>query len=171
MNFRILMLATAFFSASAFASDTLTVNMTNLQSGEPAGTVTISKHAYGTVFTPNLRNLSPGNHGFHVHEIASCGPKKKDGEVVAGGAAGGHYDPANAKRHAEPWSFDGHKGDLPALYVDENGNATQPVLSPRLTLAELSNRSLMIHLHGDNYSDDPKPLGGGGPRLACGVIQ
>jgi superoxide dismutase, Cu-Zn family len=60
---------------------------------------------------------------------------------------------------------------LPALYVDDNGNATLPVLSPKLKLKELHNRSLMIHLNGDNYSDNPKPLGGGGARLACGVIH
>ena len=29
----------------------------------------------------------------------------------------------------------------------------------------------MIHAGGDNYSDLPKPLGGGGDRIACGVIQ
>lgn len=29
----------------------------------------------------------------------------------------------------------------------------------------------MIHAGGDNYADQPAPLGGGGPRLACGVIE
>ena len=28
----------------------------------------------------------------------------------------------------------------------------------------------MVHMHGDNFSDDPAPLGWGGPRFACGVI-
>jgi Cu/Zn superoxide dismutase len=28
----------------------------------------------------------------------------------------------------------------------------------------------MQHPNGDNYSDTPKPLGGGGARIACGVI-
>ena len=28
----------------------------------------------------------------------------------------------------------------------------------------------MIHSGGDNYSDEPK-LGGGGARVACGVIE
>ena len=32
-------------------------------------------------------------------------------------------------------------------------------------------RALMIHANGDNYSDIPKKLGGGGARVACGVVQ
>jgi len=29
----------------------------------------------------------------------------------------------------------------------------------------------MIHAGGDNYADQPAPLGGGGARVACGVIK
>jgi Cu-Zn family superoxide dismutase len=32
-------------------------------------------------------------------------------------------------------------------------------------------KALMIHAGGDNYSDRPAPLGGGGARIACGVIE
>ena len=32
-------------------------------------------------------------------------------------------------------------------------------------------RALMVHMGGDNHSDHPAPLGGGGARMACGVIQ
>ncbi|WP_429073430.1 superoxide dismutase family protein [Aeromonas veronii] len=94
----------------------------------------------------------------------------KDGQSVAGGAAGGHYDPQQTGRHGAPWQDDVHKGDLPPLYVDEVGKAVQPVLAPRLTLAELSGKALMIHAGGDNHSDHPAPLGGGGPRVVCGII-
>ena len=45
--------------------------------------------------------------------------------------AGGHYDPKASGKHGLPWG-DGHLGDLPALYVDPDGNATYPVLAPRL---------------------------------------
>ena len=31
--------------------------------------------------------------------------------------------------------------------------------------------ALMLHAGGDNYSDQPAPLGGGGARMACGVAQ
>ena len=37
-------------------------------------------------------------------------------------------------------------------------------------MEDVSGRALMIHEGGDNYADEPKPLGGGGARIACGVI-
>ena len=104
------------------------------------------------------------------HENPSCEPKEKDGKMVAALAAGGHYDPSGSKRHDSAWG-DGHLGDLPALYVDAQGNASQPVLAPRLKASDLAGRSLMLHVGGDNHADHPAPLGGGGVRLACGVIK
>jgi Cu-Zn family superoxide dismutase len=98
-------------------------------------------------------------------------PAEKDGKMVPGLAAGGHYDPAETGMHDTPFGK-GHLGDLPALYVDENGMATSPVLAPRLKkLEDVKGRSLMIHAGGDNYSDMPAKLGGGGARMACGVIE
>ena len=92
--------------------------------------------------------------------------------MVAGLAAGGHWDPHQTKKHSYPWSDDAHLGDLPALYADADGNSSNPVLAPRLkSLDEIKGHSLMIHEGGDNHSDHPVALGGGGPRMACGVIK
>lgn len=139
-------------------------------SGGELGQVVISETAYGLVFTPNLAGLPAGLHGFHLHENPSCEPKEKDGKMTAALGAGGHYDPAKTGKHDLPWG-EGHLGDLPALYVDTEGKATNPVLAPRLKMADLSGRALMIHAGGDNHSDHPTPLGGGGARMACGVIK
>ena len=136
----------------------------------PIGAIEIEPTPYGVLLTPKLTGLPPGLHGFHVHEHANCGPTEVNGKPVAGGAAGGHYDPARTGKHLGPWG-EGHLGDLPALYVDTNGNANYPVVAPRLRMADLKGRSLMIHAGGDNHSDHPAALGGGGARLVCGVIQ
>ena len=138
--------------------------------GADVGTITISESRYGLVFTPALRGLPPGLHGFHVHENPSCDPKEKDGKMVAALAAGGHLDPAKTGKHDTPWG-DGHLGDLPPLYVAADGTATQPVLGPRLKVADVAARSLMVHAGGDNHADHPAPLGGGGARVACGVVK
>jgi superoxide dismutase, Cu-Zn family len=138
--------------------------------GASLGTVTIEETPYGVVFTPSLKGLEPGTHGFHVHEKGNCGPDMKDGKPGAALAAGGHYDPDNSKQHGLPWGK-GHRGDLPALVVDAQGNASLPVLAPRLKLAELKGKALMIHVGGDNHADHPQPLGGGGARMACAVIK
>lgn len=137
--------------------------------GASVGQVTISESPYGLVFNPALTGLAPGSHGFHVHQNPDCGAQQKDGKTVAGLAAGGHYDPAQTNRHGTPWG-DGHLGDLPPLFVDADGNANQPVLAPRLKMADMKGRSLMVHAGGDNHSDHPAPLGGGGARVVCGVV-
>lgn len=171
MKTPISLIALIMMSSAATANEHINVNMMHLETGQPAGTVTISKSAHGIVFTPDLEGLPTGQHGFHVHQIGACGAKKVDGKLVLGGAAGSHYDPTHSNQHGLPWTHTNHRGDLPALYVDNNGEANSPVLAPRLTLAELQGKSLMIHMNGDNYSDSPKPLGGGGSRIACGVIN
>ena len=137
--------------------------------GAAVGTVRIVETRYGLVFYPMLTGLPSGLHGFHVHENPSCAPAARDGVPVAALAAGNHLDPQATKRHGEPWG-DGHLGDLPALYVAPDGSASNPVLAPRLKFADVAKRSLMIHAGGDNHSDHPAPLGGGGARVACGVI-
>lgn len=137
--------------------------------GNALGQVHISETPHGVVFTPSLKGLPPGLHGFHLHTNPSCEPGEQGGNKVAALAAGGHYDPAGTSRHGLPWGT-GHLGDLPALFVDEGGNAQYPVLAPRLKLADVRGRSLMVHAGGDNHADAPAPLGGGGARMACGVI-
>lgn len=134
---------------------------------EKLGTITAHHTEYGVVFKPDLKGLEPGAHGFHLHQNGSCEPSD-DGTPA--GAAGGHYDPETTDDHGTPWG-DGHLGDLPALHVNSEGKANYAVLAPRITLDHLKNRALMIHSGGDNYADDPKPLGGGGKRVACGVIK
>ncbi len=144
--------------------------VTDTGQGETAGTVTITQTPYGLLFTPDLQHLPPGLHGFHVHEHPSCAPLEKDHVMTAALAAGGHFDPKHTGQHEGPFG-NGHLGDLPGLYVDAQGIATEPVLAPRLkSLHEINHTSLMIHVGGDNYSDHPNPLGGGGARLVCGVV-
>lgn len=157
----------------AYAAEaTVTLKIATPQGdGESVGTVRIVETRYGLVFYPQLTNLPAGLHGFHVHANASCAPGMKDGNPVPADGAGGHMDPDKSGRHGEPWG-DGHLGDLPALYVDPQGNATNPVLAPRLMrLLDVRQHALMVHAGGDNHADHPAPLGGGGPRIACGVIQ
>lgn len=137
--------------------------------GTRIGQITVTESRYGLVFTPALHGLSPGLHGFHLHQNPTCEPSEKDGIRVTAGAAGGHYDPAGTFAHGAPWG-DGHLGDLPVLFVDADGSATQPVLAPRLKLGDLHGRALMVHAGGDNHADHPAALGGGGARVACGVI-
>ena len=138
--------------------------------GKIIGTVKLSDSDKGLVIDPDLGDLTPGEHGFHIHEKPDCGTADKDGKKTAGLAAGGHFDPAKTTKHEGPAGH-GHQGDLPALQVKEDGSATAILLAPNLKLSDIIGHSVMIHEGADNYSDQPKPLGGGGARIACGVIE
>ena len=78
------------------------------------------------------------------------------------------------------------KGGFKPLYTsDQTARATRAtclysqlmpaakplVTAPHLTVADVKGRSVIIHAGGDNYSDQPAPLGGGGARIACGVAR
>ena len=123
-------------------------------------------------FTGELQGLPGGEHGFHLHQNGDCAPGPDDtGAVVAGGAAGKHWDPGSTQAHLGP-EGDGHMGDLPSAIGSPDGTVNIAATAPRITdVAQLRGRSLMVHAGGDNYRDEPKPDGGGGQRIACGVIE
>jgi len=135
--------------------------------GDKIGTVVVSEGKDGTSFKVSVKGLPAAQRGFHVHEKGDCGPGMKDGKMEAGIAAGEHYDPEGHKSHKGP-KGKGHKGDLPLLKGTASG-IEQTVTAPRLKLADLKGRSLVIHEGGDNYSDNPEN-GGGKGRVACAVI-
>jgi len=154
------------------ATITATVNKIDANGvGGAIGTLTLEDTSGGLKITPDLSELPPGNHGFHLHTNGDCGPGEQNGNKVAGLAAGGHFDPAKTGKHLGPESSEGHKGDLPVLVVDANGKATAPMVAPHLTVAEAEGHAIVIHAGGDNYSDTPAPLGGGGARIACAVVK
>lgn len=163
--------ATALLVATGVAiAQQLTVDINRISDkgiGDKIGTVVVSEAKEGVSFKASVQGISKGEHGFHVHEKGDCGPAMKDGKMTAGLAAGPHYDPQGHKTHQGP-KGQGHKGDLPALNATENG-ITETVNAPRLKLADVRGRALMIHEGGDNYSDNPEN-GGGGGRIACGVV-
>ncbi|WP_386082123.1 superoxide dismutase [Cu-Zn] SodC [Vreelandella sp. F11] len=160
-------------SAAAQANETLDVEMHKVSAEgveESIGTVSLKHTDHGLLLTPSLKDLESGVYGFHVHQNASCDPAENDsGEMTAALSAGGHYDPEETGTHQGPYG-EGHLGDLPVLTVNEEGEANLPVLAPRLSMEDMPGRSLMIHEGGDTYTDEPH-LGGGGTRMACGVVE
>ncbi len=167
-----LLVSALLLASPAFADLVIPMSTVNASGkGQDIGSVKVVETAYGLVFSPSLTGLASGLHGFHVHQNPSCDPGRQEGKSVPALAAGGHYDPKKTGKHGEPWDDGAHLGDLPALFVDQDGRASYAVLAPRLKkLADVRGRALMVHQGGDNHADHPTPLGGGGARLACGVI-
>ncbi|MGE5201387.1 MAG: superoxide dismutase [Cu-Zn] SodC [Acidobacteriota bacterium] len=154
------------------ASAKVTVNKIDATGiGATIGTISFSDSKKGLVIRPHLKDLPPGPHGFHIHENPSCAPGEQGGNKVAGLGAGGHYDPDRTGKHLGPEASGGHKGDMPLLAADAKGMSQGKLLAPHLKVQDLKGRSIVIHANGDNYSDQPAPLGGGGARIACGVFK
>jgi Cu-Zn family superoxide dismutase len=139
--------------------------------GGPAGRVMFRDAPGGATIKVDVYGLPPGAHGFHVHDNPSCAAGSVNGVVIPAGAAGSHYDPGGTGKHMGPMGM-GHLGDLPVINTDRYGSAHIVLVAPRITdVSALKGHSVVIHAGGDNYSDDPSPNGGGGARIACGVID
>jgi Cu-Zn family superoxide dismutase len=109
---------------------------------------------------PNLIGLSQGPHAFHIHEYPDCGPKEKDGVMIPGLAAGAHLFAIHTEG-SEAVTYASHLGNLPHLMVSADGSATEAVIAPRLALADLIKRSIIVHANQDDNS----------ARYACGVFK
>jgi Cu-Zn family superoxide dismutase len=107
-----------------------------------------------------LADLTPGPHAFHIHEYPDCGPKEKDGVMVPGMAAGPHLF-AGHQEGMHMVTFKSHLGNLPNLIANADGTSTEEVIAPRLALADLVGRSIMIHASQDDSS----------AREACGAFN
>ncbi|CAH0345660.1 superoxide dismutase family protein [Bacillus sp. CECT 9360] len=145
---------------------------------ETVGTVNFSKNDDQIKIEANMEGLVPGHHGFHIHEKGVCEPDAEDGPFTT---AGGHFNPDD-KTHP------GHAGDMPSLYVNEDGTAEYSATFDRLTMDHLMEQELavMVHEGPDNFAnihgrylengasgpdEDTTKTGDAGSRLACGVIE
>ena len=158
---------------TAYAADPLgTINKVGADGiGEATGTVSVSASKAGAVFSVAVRGLPPGPHGMHLHENGACETTTVNGTAVPAGAAGGHWDVDRTGKHEGP-NGRGHTGDLPVLAVMKDGAAVVKITAPRITSIDtVRGHALVIHGGGDNFADQPAPLGGGGARIACGVIK
>jgi len=140
--------------------------------GQRIGDIYFTDTPSGLLVNVDLQKLPKGEHGFHIHENPDCGAMADaQGNMKPALKAGGHYDPDKTGHHLGPNQHDGHRGDLPVLTVLPDGTVKTSFTIKNLKVKEIKNRSVMIHDGGDNYSDEPAPLGGGGARIACGVIK
>ena len=156
----IILLISAFFSLTSQAGS-ITVTLHSTANLQEIGQIEFKDSDLGLLIVPNLHSLPAGLHGFHLHEHPNCDSH--------GNSAGSHFDPLKTNTHLGPYQK-GHLGDLPVLYASEDGQANTPLLAPRLKTTDLKALAVMIHAGADNYSDTP-PLGGGGERIACGVVK
>jgi len=127
------------------------------------GTVTFSKEPDGVKVVADLEGLTPGLHGFHIHEYGDC-------SAPNGGSAGGHFNPDNIQ-HGGPMDSVRHVGDMGNLEADAEGKAHYEWADSMLAFSgphSIIGRGLIVHADPDDLKS--QPTGNAGARVACGVI-
>lgn len=135
-----------------------------------------------------VRGLTPGFHGFHVHEKGECRSPSADAMGTTGPflSAGGHY-----KRGSETHGT--HQGDMPTLFAMRDGRAVVEFVLDAFRVDELiagDGSAVIVHANRDNQANIPDRYthpadatgttgpdaetlrtGDSGGRVACGAVR
>ena len=144
--------------------------VTLLFGGDVTGNVTFSQPSCNeaVLIEVSIVGLSPGLHGFHVHE---------KGDLSGGCASsGGHYNPDKVSHGARENQVR-HVGDFGNIVADENGVASTKFSDTVVTLfgsRSIIGRTVVLHAGEDDLglvdNAESRKTGNAGARLACGII-
>jgi Cu-Zn family superoxide dismutase len=127
------------------------------------GTVTFTKTDGGMQVVADITGLTPGQHGFHIHEFGDCSAPDAT-------SAGGHFNPSK-NPHAGHDDAKRHEGDLGNIEADSSGKAHLELTDKMMTMSgekSIIGRGVIVHEKVDDLKT--QPTGNAGGRVACGVI-
>ncbi len=127
------------------------------------GIVKFEAVSEGIRIVADLTGLTPGKHGFHIHEYGDCSAED-------GTSAGGHFNPAKMP-HSSPSSKERHVGDLGNIEADKDGKAHLDYVDAMISLTgknSIIGRGVVVHEKEDDLKT--QPTGAAGARIACGVV-
>lgn len=135
--------------------------------GEVVGMAALWADEGGVRFFADVRGISPGKHGIHLHAVGKCEPPEFT-------TAGAHFNP-EGKKHGLRNPEGPHAGDLPNLDVAPDGTGQLHYVARRVTLGagaaslfDADGTAVVVHANADDEFTDP--TGNSGGRVACGVI-
>jgi Cu-Zn family superoxide dismutase len=134
-----------------------------LEGSGVSGTVTFAPVEGGVQVSAKLSGLTPGAHGFHIHEFGDC-------SAPDGTSAGGHFNPTG-EPHAGPNDAHRHVGDMGNITAAADGTATLEYVDSHMSFGgatSILGRGVIVHAKADDLKT--QPTGNAGGRVACGVI-
>ncbi len=153
------------------AADQATAEFVNRE-GQAIGTATLTESPHGVLIQLELENLPPGPHAIHIHGIGTC--EDHDHGFTD---SGGHLNP-DGREHGLMNPAGPDAGDLPNIHAHADGTVRAELFTMlaslggaegRATILDEDGAALVIHENPDDHLT--QPIGGAGPRIACGVIQ
>ena len=139
--------------------------------GEEVGQALIQQVPTGVVIDIEVKGLTPGWHGLHIHETGAC-------EGPAFTSAGAHVHAGEgAREHGYLTMSGGEPGDLPNLWVGADGTGKAQFYSNRVSLIGEQGRialwdrdtaAVVVHAARDDHFT--QPIGNSGARVACGKL-
>ena len=128
------------------------------------GTVKFTQKGDKVLVTADISSLTPGAHGFHIHEKGDC-------SAPDAMSTGGHFNPGS-KPHGHPLRGEHHVGDIPALEADAGGTARLSIelsgINMQTGADSIIGKGVIVHAAPDDYKT--QPTGNAGGRVGCGVI-
>lgn len=128
-----------------------------------SGVITFTQTPDGVLVSGDVKGLTPGKHGFHIHACGDC-------TAPDGTSAGGHFNPTNMP-HGAPTDAKRHVGDMGNIVADASGNAHVEYVDKVIQLngpLSILGRGVIVHQGADDLKT--QPTGNAGARVACGVI-
>src|SRR6266853_5317136 len=111
------------------------------QDNKVSGTVMFTEVADGVQVHAEITGLTPGKHGFHVHEFGDCA-------AADASSAGAHFNPTS-QPHAGPDAAARHEGDMGNVEADASGNAKLDYVDHQISLTNDAKsaigRSVVVH--------------------------
>lgn len=133
------------------------------EGNEVSGTIRFTPADDGLRVNAEVSGLPGDRHAYHVHLYGDC-------SADDGTSAGTHFNFLGSSTNP-PADIDRITGNLGDLDADAEGKATHATLVENASLTgpkSIIGRSVVVHASA-NDPEQP-PIGGAGPRLACGVI-
>jgi len=156
----------AVLAAGAHAADTAAAALQPASGSKASGRINFAQDGDLVRVTGEVRGLSPGVHGFHLHEKGDCSaPDAK--------SAGAHFNPTGSK-HGGPGGAPRHAGDFGNITADTSGTAKINLTASGVSVARdkpesVVGKAVVVHAKQDDLKTDP--AGDSGDRIACGVVK